>query len=118
MSESPARKFYDRISHAYDAIADGGEHKARERGLELLDVQPGESVLEIGFGTGHSLVTFAEAVGENGKVVGVDISSGMRDVSTRRLEKAGMQDRVKLHVTPVPPLPENLGEFDATAALE
>ena len=113
MSESPARKFYDRISHAYDAIADGGEHKARERGLEVLKIGPGEQVLEIGFGTGHSLVTFAEAVSDSGKVVGIDISAGMRDVSAKRLEKAGVQDRVELHVAPVPPFPDNLGEFDA-----
>jgi len=48
MTTSTTQRFYDRISHAYDLIADGGEHVAREKGLELIDVQPGESVLEIG----------------------------------------------------------------------
>ncbi|QDV23653.1 class I SAM-dependent methyltransferase [Aureliella helgolandensis] len=100
-----AQQFYDRISHAYDLIADGGEHIARERGLELLDVQAGEAVLEIGFGTGHSLVALAASVGETGTVSGVDISTGMRDVAKKRLEKAGVADRVNLFVQDTPPLP-------------
>ncbi|MEZ6106104.1 MAG: hypothetical protein R3B96_08335 [Pirellulaceae bacterium] len=48
------QQFYDRISQVYDFIADGGEHRAREIGLRRLAIQPGESVLEIGYGTGHS----------------------------------------------------------------
>ena len=81
MSDNATKQFYDRISHAYDMIADGGEHVAREKGLALLNVQPGEAVLEIGYGTGHSLVALIEAVGEKGSVSGIDISSGMKEVS-------------------------------------
>lgn len=109
---SPTRKFYDRISHAYDMIADGGEHVARERGLERLAVREGESVLEVGFGTGHSLVTLAEAVGTSGRVSGIDISSGMRDVASKRLEAAGLGERVQLVVAPAPPLPFDDQSFD------
>ena len=105
MKTNPAEQFYDRISHAYDLIADGGEHVARERGLELLAAKPGESVLEIGFGTGHSLVALAEAVGDTGSVSGVDISSGMRDVAKKRLAKDGHDQHVRLVVQETPPLP-------------
>jgi demethylmenaquinone methyltransferase/2-methoxy-6-polyprenyl-1,4-benzoquinol methylase len=113
MPSNPAQQFYDRISHAYDLIADGGEHVARERGLQLLAPQPGESVLEVGFGTGHSLLAIAEAVGAEGKVAGVDISSGMKDVATKRLHEAGVSDRVNLIVSEVPPLPWEDDQFDA-----
>jgi demethylmenaquinone methyltransferase/2-methoxy-6-polyprenyl-1,4-benzoquinol methylase len=111
--ESQTKRFYDRISQAYDLIADGGEHRARERGLELLDVSAGESVLEIGYGTGHSLVELAHAVGDTGQVSGIDISSGMRDVAARRIEEAGQTDRVELLVGSVPPLPFADSSFDA-----
>jgi demethylmenaquinone methyltransferase/2-methoxy-6-polyprenyl-1,4-benzoquinol methylase len=47
------RRFYDRISRAYDLIAEADEHKARETGERLLTLTPGERVLEIGFGTGN-----------------------------------------------------------------
>ena len=112
MTTNPTQRFYDRISHAYDMIADGGEHTARERGLELLNVQPGESVMEVGYGTGHSLVAVAESVGESGSVSGVDISPGMRDVAAKRVKKAEMQSRVELSVGTVPPLPFDDAAFD------
>ncbi|TWU55825.1 class I SAM-dependent methyltransferase [Rubripirellula reticaptiva] len=112
MTSNPTQHFYDRISHVYDLIADGGEHVAREKGLELLAVQPGESVLEVGFGTGHSVVTLADAVGEHGKVSGIDISPGMRDVAMKRVREADCADRVDLVVQAAPPLPFADDSFD------
>jgi demethylmenaquinone methyltransferase/2-methoxy-6-polyprenyl-1,4-benzoquinol methylase len=109
------KQFYDRISHAYDLIADGGEHEARERGLKLLDVQPGESVLEIGYGTGHSLVQLAKSVGPSGRVTGIDISSGMRDEAQKRIAESGIENEVELLVGAVPPLPMASDLFDVVA---
>ncbi len=114
MSENAAKHFYDRISHAYDTIADGGEHEARERGLEVLDLQPGESVLEIGYGTGHSLVTLSQSVGEGGSVTGIDISTGMQAVASKRLAEAGITS-VDLRVGQVPPLPFDDETFDVVS---
>ncbi len=112
--ETPhARKFYDRIAGVYDAIADSSEHHAREEGLRLLAVQPGERVLEIGFGTGHTLLTLAETVGEEGHVRGIDISQGMCDVAEKRLAEAGYAERVQLDVAEVPPLPYEDASLDA-----
>ena len=110
---NPTKSFYDRISHAYDLIADGGEHEARQRGLELLNIQPGESVLEIGFGTGHTLVALAKAVGPSGHVVGIDISTGMRDVARNRLRDENCENLVRLLVQPVPPVPLESASVDA-----
>ena len=38
----------------------------RKAGLELLAAKKGENILEIGFGTGHTLVALAESVGAGG----------------------------------------------------
>ncbi len=111
--QGATRSFYDRVSAAYDALADAGEHRARERGLEMLGVSAGEVVLEIGYGTGHSLVELANAVGVDGAVHGVDISRGMHDVAESRVTKAGLGDRVRLRVAAVPPLPCDDESFDA-----
>lgn len=102
--EHTTKSFYDRISKAYDLLSDSSEHAYREKGLALLNVQPGEQVLEIGYGTGHSLVALANAVGPAGKVTGIDISDGMRDVASKRVAEAGLSDRVDLRVAPAPPL--------------
>ncbi len=109
------RTFYDRISHVYDLISNSNEHAAREAGLKALAVREGEKVLEIGFGTGHSLVQLAQAVGETGQVCGVDISPGMLQVSQKRVDEAGLSDRVKLQVGDSQPLPYDDAQFDAVS---
>ena len=79
------------------ALAGSTEKKYRDRGLEKLSAQPGERILEIGFGTGHCLVTLARAVEQEGRVIGVDISDGMADIARKRLQQYGVRDEVDLH---------------------
>jgi ubiquinone/menaquinone biosynthesis C-methylase UbiE len=86
------RTFYNRISRAYDLIADASERACRDRGLEALAAKPGERILELGFGTGHALVALAAAVGSTGRVSGLDISSGMLTVARDRVGEAGARN--------------------------
>ena len=58
--------------------------------LARAAVAPGESVLEIGCGTGAATVPFAEAVGEGGRVVGVDISEPMLAGARKRIAESGL----------------------------
>lgn len=76
--------FYDRISGAYDLVAEPSERRCRERGVDALGLMVGESVLEIGAGTGHGAAALRRRVGANGRVFGVDNSSGML-VTARRV---------------------------------
>ena len=92
------QSFYDRISHAYDLISDAGEHQAREAGEQALNVQQGERVLEIGYGTGNTMIHLATAVGDSGSVSGIDVSTGMLDVATKKLESKGFAERIDLCV--------------------
>jgi ubiquinone/menaquinone biosynthesis C-methylase UbiE len=68
----------------------------RKAGLKLLDVCAGESVLGIGFGTGHGLVSLARAAGPNGKVFGLDLSDQMVELAAGNLKKAGLLERARL----------------------
>jgi ubiquinone/menaquinone biosynthesis C-methylase UbiE len=95
-SKTQAKESYDKISCFYDYFAGVFEKKFRNMALDRLNVKREETVLEIGFGTGHCLKRVAELVGENGKVYGIDISSGMLEVTKQRLEGAGLLDRVEL----------------------
>jgi demethylmenaquinone methyltransferase/2-methoxy-6-polyprenyl-1,4-benzoquinol methylase len=90
--ETRTRDFYDGISRVYDLIADSSEHAARDLGLRALGVSFGQRVLEIGCGTGHALVSLADAVGQTGHVHGVDISAGMMAVARRRIRSAGLRN--------------------------
>jgi demethylmenaquinone methyltransferase/2-methoxy-6-polyprenyl-1,4-benzoquinol methylase len=97
-SKEAARASYNRLSRWYDVIAGSTEKKYRDWGLEKLAAQPGERILEIGFGTGHCLVALAKAVGPAGRVVGVDISDGMLAIARERLQAEGLSERVDLHL--------------------
>jgi demethylmenaquinone methyltransferase/2-methoxy-6-polyprenyl-1,4-benzoquinol methylase len=107
------RAFYDRISGAYDLMSDASERAARVRGLELLTLQAGEHVLELGYGTGNELIDLANAVGPTGRVVGIDISTGMKRVAERKLERAGAAVPVELQVADARTLSFEDGSFDA-----
>lgn len=101
------------MSRSYDLFAGNFEKRLRNLALERLGVTSGEAVLEIGFGTGHSLERIARAVGEKGRVCGVDLSTGMLEISRNRLVKAGLLKRVELHCGDAAHLPYPDGEFDA-----
>ena len=107
----PATASYDRISAAYDLIADPAEHHARESGLDLLNAAPGERVLEIGAGTGRALLELAQAVGGSGLACGLDSSTGMLRLARRRL--ASCPERVHLQRGDGRALPYRAASFDA-----
>jgi demethylmenaquinone methyltransferase/2-methoxy-6-polyprenyl-1,4-benzoquinol methylase len=97
-SKESARQSYNRLSRWYDLIAGSTEKKYRDWGLEKLSAQPGEKILEIGFGTGHCLVALAKVVGPTGRVIGLDISDGMLAIAQGRLQQEGLKDRAELHL--------------------
>lgn len=112
-SKEQAKRFYDRISRVYDYLIGAFEQEYAETAVERLSVKEDETVLEIGFGPGHCLKRLAESVGQTGKVYGVDISSGMLEVTRRRLTKAQLMDRVELYCGDAATLPYGDNTFDA-----
>jgi demethylmenaquinone methyltransferase/2-methoxy-6-polyprenyl-1,4-benzoquinol methylase len=107
------RTFYDRISGAYDFIADANERAARLTGVEALDLRPGERVVEIGFGTGNEVLDLARLVGPGGRVGGIDISPGMLAVAQRKIARTNPTTPIDLRVGDARKLPFDDGSFDA-----
>ena len=112
-TKEEAKRLYDRISKFYDYLTSSSERKYAQKALDHLSIEEGETVLEIGFGSGRCLKRIAESVGKTGKVYGIDISSGMLEVTTRRLEKAGVIDRMELCCGDAASLPYQDNVFDA-----
>ena len=54
--------------------------------IERLAVAPGESIVDVGCGSGHTLLQLAERVGSSGRVLGVDPSRPL-------LQRAGERTR-------------------------
>lgn len=80
---------YRRGARAYDLLsAEWPVYRAgRVAALELLALQPGERVIDLGCGTGLNLPTILDAVGPAGRVVGVDRSPHMLEVARRRCRR-------------------------------
>jgi ubiquinone/menaquinone biosynthesis C-methylase UbiE len=95
ISREQTRQNYDRMSRWYDLFA-SSERKFTQIGLQLLGVKPGEHVLEIGSGTGHSLVTLVHQATESGLVAGVELSSGMIEVARKRMQDESPERSAKM----------------------
>jgi len=113
-SKSDAKRFYNRISRIYDLFSGPFERKHVEEALALLSPKESESVLEVGFGTGHALKDLGERLGETGFVVGVDISTGMVRAARKRLKTLDLADSVCLCCGDAGVLPFRGGVFDAS----
>lgn len=59
------------------------------RMLDLLDVQPGHRVLEVGAGTGYNAALLKHLVGPRGKVVSIDIDGDVARHAKRALRESG-----------------------------
>lgn len=75
-----------------------GEHPGREydqqpdRVIESLGVRPGDSVCDIGAGSGFFTFRLASAVGESGKVYAVDIDQDSIKYIKNRMESTGTKN--------------------------
>ena len=85
---------WDRAASTYEQSWQKQLEPAQTRLMEMADLRPGETVLDLACGTG--LVTFraADAVGAGGAVTGTDISEGMVEQCTRVATGRGLH-----HVT-------------------
>ncbi|MEN8161839.1 MAG: methyltransferase domain-containing protein, partial [Myxococcota bacterium] len=91
-----SRRRYDRIAAEYDR--DAGQQSgrfarvvegARKRAVAALELRAGQTVLDVGCGTGASFARLVAAVGPTGRVVGVDQSPGMLELASKRIAAEG-----------------------------
>ncbi|MDG6983419.1 MAG: methyltransferase domain-containing protein [Nitrososphaerota archaeon] len=63
--------FLDRVR------SEKGIKEGKETSFSLLEVNPGDAVLDVGCGTGDDVISLAKIVGGNGRAVGIDSSEAM-----------------------------------------
>jgi ubiquinone/menaquinone biosynthesis C-methylase UbiE len=80
---------YRALAPGYDASCRLIE-PVRRRAIELLGLQPGQTVLDVASGTGKSLPALAAAVGPRGRVVAIEQSPEMVEIARRRIAELGL----------------------------
>ena len=112
-SKEDAKNSYNKMSKWYDLLAGHSEKRFRNVGLQKLNIREGEKVLEIGFGTGHCILSLARSVGDTGKTYGLDLSEDMLMITVLRIKKAGLSEKVDLQCGDALNLPYPELYFDA-----
>lgn len=109
-TEKDARS-YDRQVRLMSLLFGCWEPRERRKMVNLLDLSPGMHVLEVSVGTGANLPLLAQRVGPAGRLVGLDLSSGMLGVARKRA--ASLSCPVHLVRGDAVHLPFADGAFDA-----
>jgi ubiquinone/menaquinone biosynthesis C-methylase UbiE len=112
-SRSETRAFYNKISKIYDLMAEHSEGPVRQKCLRKLAPLPGETLLEIGCGTGHITAELAREGGDRGRVYALDLSDGMLAQTGHLLQQQDLLERVCLCCADATKLPLRDRSVDA-----
>lgn len=111
------RTVFDTIAPRYDfmnRVITGGAWCLWQRAFRRhAGLGPGDRVLDVGCGTGDLTLLAARLVGPQGRVVGVDLSPEMLAVARRKVERAGLAERIELAAANALDLPFPAAAFDA-----
>jgi ubiquinone/menaquinone biosynthesis C-methylase UbiE len=102
-------KHYDVTSRLYPVP--GYPHRSqRVRAIQALRLRPGDSVLDIACGTGLNFAAIQQAIGPEGRIVGVDLTDAMLAQARDRIETNGWSN--------VSLVQSDAAEFDFPSAVD
>jgi ubiquinone/menaquinone biosynthesis C-methylase UbiE len=102
----------------YDALTNmlvlGQAKRLRELTVQLAQINPGDSVLDVGCGTGAVTIPAKLRAGANGQVAGIDPAPEMIDTARCKAVKAGLEIDFRVGVIEGLPFPDS--SFDVVTA--
>jgi len=107
--KSAYRRYAPRYDLYFGAVLDEGRRKA----VEKMKCKPGESVLEVGVGTGLSLPLYPPSV----KVTGIDVSPEMLERARALKERKGLNNVVALNYMDAEKMTFPDNDFDKVVAM-
>lgn len=93
--DNSIKRMFSSISRNYDlmnTLITFGLHKYwRAKSVKLSGVKKGDTVLDLGAGTGDFAIAFKKKVGLEGKVIAVDFSKEMLDIFKEKIDRNKLQ---------------------------
>lgn len=89
--------FYSSVPSAYMDDPRRNEWQKADHVIEYLLVKPGETIADIGAGTGFFTILFAKKVGKTGLVFASDIDDNMVRAIAKRAQKEGLSNVKTIH---------------------
>ena len=111
MDRDKIERVYTNYAGFYDQVFGKVFQEGRESAIRNLNVQPGESVLEVGVGTGIALPMYPSHC----SIVGIDLSEGMLAKAKERAE-VGNLSHVQLHLMDASAMEFSDNSFDTVVA--
>jgi len=92
-------KHFNSVAHVYDfmnTLLSFGIHYAWKRAsVRMLELKPGDRVLDVCGGTGDLAILAARQVGRRGRVVIYDINRAMMAAGLHKVRSAPLEDRIR-----------------------
>ncbi|MCG6936038.1 MAG: class I SAM-dependent methyltransferase [Proteobacteria bacterium] len=103
---------FNKIADRYDNASMRYFPFVGDRLVELLQLRPGEKVLDVAAGTGAVTIAAAQAIAPGGRVQAIDLSEKMLDKAWHNLQRAGLEN-ADFHVMDAESLDFRGTDFDA-----
>jgi len=85
-------KWYDLIAPIYDKAIRSLYLPYRRKVVKSLQLEPGQTVLDLGCGSGLNLELIMEGIGSQGKLIGVDFSIKMLKRAQKTIDQHGWKN--------------------------
>jgi SAM-dependent methyltransferase len=92
MQSSKMINWYNGFSKIYDLMSDYPYQEVRKEAINTLNLQEGDTVIDLFCGTGVNFKSLAEKVGSTGKIIAIDGSSGMLSQAQKRITKLNLNE--------------------------
>ena len=86
---------YRRLASSYDVRTASGD-PYREQAVRALAPAPGETIVDVGCGTGLNFALIEQGIGPAGRLIGLDVSPEMLERARERVEEHGWENVVLL----------------------